>query len=282
MVLSVGIGVMFPRLRAQSDADAKPRPAFEVASVKANKSGQGFIAVRPSPGGRFTITNAPLRVLITLAYRLKDFQVSGGPGWISSDRFDITAKAEGNAKFEEMLPMLQTLLESRFQLKIHRDTKEVPVYALVVSKPGKLHQSEGECPAATGPPPPPEPGKPPGLPCGGIFMFPGRFGGEKISISQLVDSLSRLSGRVVLDKTGLTGRYDVSLEYTPDSAQLKPPPGGPPDAGPPPGLPPLPPIDPNGPSLFTALQEQLGLKLESQKGPVEMLVIDSVQQPSED
>ncbi len=256
---------------------AAPRPAFDVASIKLNKSADPRVMVRPARGGRFTATNIPLQFLITLAYGVKDFQISGAPPWLTSERYDIEAKAEGDPGIETLGPMLQTLLEDRLQFKYHRETKEVPVYALVVAKAGKLHQAEGECgPRASGPPPPPEPGKTPTPPCGGFFMFPGRLGGQKVAITQLIDSLSRFTGRTVLDQTNLTGKYDINLEYTPEQGQFQAPPGGAPN-----GLPPLPPSDPNGPSLFTALQEQLGLKLESQKGPVEILVIDHVERPSE-
>ena len=107
-------------------------------------------------------------------------------------------------------------------------------------------------------------------------MFPGRLSGQKVPITQLVDVLSRFTDRIVVDKTNLTGKYDIDLQYTPEQGQSLAPPGGSP-----PGMPALPPIDPNGPSLFTALQEQLGLKLESQKGPVEMIVVDHIERPSE-
>jgi uncharacterized protein (TIGR03435 family) len=255
---------------------ATPRPEFEVASIKLNKSA-GFGGILNTVHGRFTATNVPLQVLITLAYRIKEFQVSGAPDWLTSERYDIEAKAEGDLAFQAALPMLQTLLEDRLQLKFHRETKELPIYALVVAKAGKLHEAEGECgPRPSTPPPPPEPGKLPTAPCGGFFGFPGHLSGQKVAIPQLLDSISRLTSRVVLNKTNLTGKYDINLEYTPEQGQFQAPPGGAP-----PGLPPLPQPDPNGPSLFTALQEQLGLKLESQKGPVEMLVIEHVERPSE-
>ncbi len=257
-----------------------PRPEFDVASIKLNKSGDRFIMIRPSPGGRLTVTNAPLKELITLAYRLKDFQLSGAPPWLASERYDIEAKAEGNPPFDQMLPMLQKLLEDRLQLKFHHETKEMQVYALEVAKAGKLHQVEGECgPPPQGPPPLPEPGKPLPKPCGGFFMFQGHITGQKVPIAQFLDILSRFTGRIVVDKTDLSGKYDIDLQYTPDPGQF---PGGPlpplPGGGPGPALPP---VDPNGPSLFTALQEQLGLKLESQKAPVDIMVVDHVEHPSE-
>ncbi|MGA2877372.1 MAG: TIGR03435 family protein [Bryobacteraceae bacterium] len=256
---------------------AAPRPEFEVASIKPNKSADRRIMILPPRGGRFTATGVTMQLLIALAYRIKDFQISGAPSWLNSERYDIEAKAEGNPAIEALGPMLQTLLEDRLQFKFHRETKDLPVYALVVAKAGKLHEAEGECgPRPDGPPPPPEPGKLPTAPCGGFFVFPGHLSGQKVAIMQLLDPLSRFTGRNVLDKTNLTGKYDIDLQYTPEQGQFPVLPGGAP-----PGLPPLPSIDPNGPSLFTALQEQLGLKLESQKAPVEMIVIDRVERPSE-
>lgn len=253
---------------------AAPRPEFEVASIKLNKSaGPGLI--RAVPGGRFIATNVPLQFVLTVAYRIKDFQLSGAPAWLMAERYDIETKAEGNPSMDAMLPMLQTMLEDRLQLKFHHETKELPVYALVASKAGKLHEAEGECgPMPSGPPPPPEPGKLP-RPCGGFFRVPGHVAGQKVSMAQLADVLSSFAGRVVLDKTSLTGKYEIALDYTPEQGQFQAAPGGAP-----PGVPQLPAIDPNGPSLFTALQDQLGLKLESQKGPVEILVIDHVERPS--
>jgi uncharacterized protein (TIGR03435 family) len=117
-----------------------PRPEFEVASIKLNKSADGRIMVMPA-GGRSTATNIPLQFLIENAYRIKDFQLSGAPSWLLSERYDIEAKAEGTPGYDAMLPMLQKLLEDRLQLKFHRETKELPIYALVVAKTGKIHAS---------------------------------------------------------------------------------------------------------------------------------------------
>ena len=173
--------------------------------------------------------------------------------------------------------MLKPLLESRLNLKFHFETKELPVYSLEVTKPGKLIEAEGVCgPTADGLP---DPAKLPNGPCGFLFLLPGHVMGQKVAISRFVEALSRLTDRVVLDHTGLSGKYDVSLAYTPERAQFLVSPGiaAP---GPPPEIPPLPLVDPNGPSLFTALQEQLGLKLESRTGHVEIIVIDHVERPS--
>jgi bla regulator protein blaR1 len=242
----------------------RAQPArFEVASIKRNTSSELPMRIGPIGRGSFMATNITLRELITMAYGLRDFQLSGAPGWLASERYDVSAKAATRAGREELTTMLQPLLEDRLRLKFHRESKEMPVYALTVAKPGKLMAAEGEC----------GPDDPLRGPCGFLFILPGHLMGQKAAISRLVDALSRLTDRVVVDRTGLAGAYDIKLQYTPDVA---PPPG----AGDGPGMPTLPPVDPNGPSLFTALQEQLGLKLESQKGAVSILIIDHVDRPA--
>ncbi len=280
IAVPIGIGLMnAPTGQAQSQAATTPRLQFEVASVKPAAPDQHGTFIHASPGGRLDIHNMPLKELIVLAWRIQPFQVSGGPSWIESAHYDISAKSEGNPQQGENFLMVQSLLTDRFQLKIHHETKELPVYALVVAnKDGKLgpqltESKEGSCTQfdPSKPPPPPEPGKPPALGCGGMWMGPDRITAVGIPISQLSPVLSRILGRTVVDKTGLTGNYDVKAQWTPDQSQLQ-------------ALPadePVPQFDPNGPSIFTALQEQLGLKLESQKGPVEILVIDHVEKPSE-
>jgi len=250
---------------------AAPRPEFEVASVKLNKSGE-LPLIRALHGGRFTLINLPMQYVITMAYHIRDVQLAGAPAWFTSERYDVDARAEGSPSFPAMLGMLQALLEDRLQLKFHHGTKELPVYLLAIGKPGKLRKVEGDCESSGEPP---DPTKLRNGPCGFLFILPGHILGQKATISQL-DALSLNSGRVVFDKTNLAGKYDIRLEYTPELPQFQGPPGGAP-----PGAPPLPPIDPNGPSLFTAVQEQLGLKLESQRGPVETMAIDHIERPSD-
>jgi uncharacterized protein (TIGR03435 family) len=261
-------------------AQTDPRPEFEVASIKPAAPDARGMWIRTMPGGRVTITNMTLKELIVIAYRIQPFQISGGPAWLDSIHYDISAKPENPPKDGELPLMIQALLADRFQLTIRRETKELPIYALVVAKkdgklgPGLTESKEGGCtvPDPTKPPPPPEPGKPRTLGCGGMMMSPRGLTATSVPLSNLAPSLSRLLGRTVIDKTGLTEKFDIHLEWTPDESlamQL------PPDAPKPP------PSDSAGPSLFTALQEQLGLKLESQKGPVEIFVIERVEKPSE-
>jgi uncharacterized protein (TIGR03435 family) len=279
------------RVRAQSP-QASPAPAFEVASIKLNNSGDGRVMMQQQPGGRFTATNISLRLLIRNAYQLQDFQIVGAPSWINSERYDIVAKAEDGTPPET--PSLDRTGPNRTQLMIRRCSRavpagrarrnaELPIYALVVARSdGKLgpdlKTSEVDCNAVfaaargRGMPPPPPPGPPQAgeRPQCGIRIGMGNLAMGGAPLPQFANSLAMFVGRTVQDKTGLTGNYDVTLTWTPDQMPQRPP-----------GAAEPPPADPNGPSIFTALQEQLGLKLDSQKGPVSVLVIDRVERPKE-
>lgn len=274
-----------PQVRAQStQTTGAPLPSFEVASIKPNRSGdvRFFISMAP---GRFTATGMTTKFLITFAYDVKEFQVSGGPSWINSERYDIDAKEEDSLveelqklppdqRGEQIRLRAQSLLADRFKLTLHRETKELPVYALVVGKNGpKLQEAK---PGDT------YPNGMKGLDGrahGGMMrMGRGQLTGQAIPLASLATMLSQQLGRTVVDKTGLKGNYDFTLQWTPDQSQpamLMGPEGGKP------GTDNAPPPESSGPSIFTAIQEQLGLKLESQKGPVEFLVIDHVEKPSE-
>ena len=257
-------------------AQPSVRPQFEVASIKLAPPDAFGMWIRPIAGGT-TMTNMTLKELIVIAYRIQPFQVSGGPAWLDSARFDISAKSEGPRKPGEIPLMLQALLEDRFKLAMHRDTKELPIYALVLAKkdhtlgPRLTESKEGSCTEddPSKPPPPPEPGKPSTLGCGGVMTGPRQLTAASVPLARLISALERRIGRTIVDKTGLTGNFDIVLQWTPDEnelavlALLLPPDEPRPSAS-----------DSTGPSIFTALQEQLGLKLESQKGPVEILVID--------
>lgn len=256
------------------------QPRFEVASIKPAAPDAKGMYIRNAPGGRVNVTNMTLKELVVMAYRIQPFQIAGGPSWFDSAHFDMSAKAEENAKPGEMPLMLQALLADRFQLVLQKDTKEMPVYALVLArKDGKLgpkltEKKEGGCetfdPAK--PPAPVEPGAPRRRYCGNMMMSPRSLNGVGIPVSNMVPMLARMLGRTVIDKTGLTAKYDISMEWAPDDAQL---------AAMGPDAPRPAPSDTPGPSIYTALQEQLGLKLESQKGPVEVFTVVKAEKPSE-
>jgi uncharacterized protein (TIGR03435 family) len=296
LAAAVFAGVLFvPRsvILAQAPVPTPtPAPSFEVAAVKANKSGAPMIRFGMQPGGRFTAENAPVRELLRFAFQIQPYQIEGAPGWVTSDRFDVTAKAEGDVapttpgQAGPIQFMMRGLLAERFGLIYHIETKEAPVFALTLAhadgKLGpKLTQSTADCAAlfgrrggGPGGAPPPPPGFGEKMQCG-MRIGPGTIAAGATPVSQLANFLSQQLGRTVLDKTGLTGNYDFEVTYTPDQ-----PPNL--NGGPlPPGVQ-LPPIDPNGPSLSTAIQEQLGLKLDSQRGPVTTFVIDKISQPTPD
>jgi len=261
-------------------------PSFEVASVKQNTSGDSRTRMQTQPGGRLIVTNARLKDLIAAAFGMADPQslidarILGGPEWIGSERYDINAKA--NTEFKpspdgparELLLMIRSLLEERFKLKARREPRELPIYELVVAREDRrlgpeMRKSAADCDAAiaAGIPPPRQPGEPP--PCG-LMGGPARTIAGGATMTQLAANLSVRLERMVFDKTGLAGRFAFNLAWTPDRIPTEAPPPG------------IPPIDPNGPSLFTALQEQLGLKLQPARGPVDVLVIDRVERPTED
>jgi len=270
---------------------------FEVASVKENRLDDRRITFGLQPGGRFTATGVSLRELVRFAYGVQPFQIEGGPAWIDTVRFDVLAKAPEGAAIINAGPgevgtmnlMMRSLLATRFKLTVERALKDAPVYDLVIARADRrlgpnLKAAATDCAAlfaarrGGGPPPPlPQPGQP--MDCG-MMMAPNRLQAGGTRIGQLAQILSQRVGRIVNDKTGLEGNYDFTLEFTPDPGVSGGGPGGP--GEPPPGAPPLPIADPNAPSIFTALQEQLGLKLESRRGPVEMLVIKSVELPTAD
>jgi uncharacterized protein (TIGR03435 family) len=294
MVAGATLSVAWPA--AQAPRAPSAAPAFEVASIKPNNSGDGRIMMQNQPG-RYIATNVTLRLLIRNAYQLQDFQIAGGPSWLNSDHFDINAKVPD--EFRDQPPMrpggapgplqlmIRALLADRFKLAVHNETKDSPIYALILARsdgklgPG-LKKSDVDCAAAFAagrarggpmpPPGPPQPGE--RMPCG-MRIGPGNLMGGGALMPQFANTLGMFAGRVVLDRTGLQGAYDIDLTWTPDQMPPRPP-----------GAPTDPPvqfngvaIDPNGPSLFTAVQEQLGLKLDSQRGPVEVLVIDRAEKP---
>lgn len=283
----------------QAPTPTAPAPAFEVASVKPNRTPRNGAMSMGSPPGRFTATNIPLRMIIQQAYAdvvRAPSQLVGGPEWVDSDRFDVTAKLPDGALPEQTGLMLQSLLADRFKLVVHKETREMQIYALVLARDDgrlgpRLKRTTVDCTAikaerraAPGQGSPAVPAGPPRLDeppvCstrmmgrpdpngGGISLWLGAGGTTMSSLAQLVTSYA---GRIVVDKTGLAGDFDLVLQFAPTGG-LSTNPGG--NA--------VPVAVEESPSLFTALQEQLGLELESQRGPVEYLVIDSVEQPTPD
>jgi bla regulator protein blaR1 len=270
-------------LRTVAAVGQTPAPArlqFEVASIKPHADIDRIMSVRPLPG-RLT-ADATLLVLMQYAYGVQPFQILDGPGWLTSARYEIDARAGATANRDQFFLMLQSLLEDRFQLKTHRETKELPVFTLVSRRGGlKLPApKEGACVDSAADAAvewvgsgrmafpgelPPARGR-----CGSAIVALGPGGalrGGRIAMSELARALSLLLGRTVIDKTGVTAVFDVQLDFVPDETT--------------PGVPPPPPgSGMTGPNLAQALQDQLGLRLESAKGPVEVIVVDRAERPA--
>ena len=242
-------------------AAKQPGPAFDVSSVKRNTSGCGEGSIGPRPSG-YTMTNIPLRLLIVRAYELRSFQVAGGSSWIDGECYDLDARAPEGTPPREVYPMLRTLLAERFKLVAHIEKREQPVYALVTARAdgrlgprlkastlnctGQLNQDD-RCDMS-----------------GSFLGSSGTLKGVGQPLSALATHLSTAVDRIVQDRTELAGGFDFELAWSGNG--LKPAPGAPSDL----------------PSMFTALQEQLGLKMEPSRGAVETLVIDSVERPIPD
>ena len=254
---------------------AQTPPAFEVASVKPNKSGTTQANVGMPPNG-VNFVNLPLRGIIQLAYGINQpSKLFGVPDWAVTERYDISARAAGPITQEERRLMLQALLADRLKLVARRETREVSVLALMLArndgKPGKnLVESKGCIAPGSAAAKEPAPAGVETRICGPKNGGAGRLVLVGTPMQQFTSLLALILGRTVIDRTGLTGSYDIDLAYTPE----QPIPAGINIPGPP--------ADPNGPSIYTAVREQLGLKLESQRDREEVLVIDHVErQPSE-
>ena len=254
-------------------ARAQPAPKFEVATIKsADPNAQGEFIRIPSPG-RLNVTNMSLLKLIRFAYSEglgTDLEITGGPNWLDRDRFDVEAKAEGPATPNDLRQMMRTLLAERFALKSHSETKEVNVYALVLARAdGKLGPKvqpwDGKCNGRE--PPPAQPNSTRVLRCAALFRPPGMVleGASMAVLAEMLSTPPPNLGRLVVDRTGLTGEFNLQLEF-----QFLPPNLN--------GQ--VLPDDPLAPSLFTALQEQLGLKLQSARGNTDVLVVDQAEKPT--
>jgi len=233
-------------------------PSFEVATVKPGNPADHNRMFGLRPGGSFFAINVTVKELILFAYDIKDQQLSGGPSWVDSATWEVVGKPEAAAKPDQTRLMLRTLLADRFKLVLRRESKELSVYNLVTGKNGpKMTGSKAGADGRRN-----------------IRIGRGQIEGQQVSMAALADMLSRLSGRPVLNQTGLAGTYDLKLEWTPDSAESSMMAAGDNPAPPPPA-------DSTGPSLFAAIQEQLGLKLEAQRAPVDVFFVERLEKPSE-
>jgi|KBSMisStaDraftv2_1062788.scaffolds.fasta_scaffold13784_2 uncharacterized protein (TIGR03435 family) len=242
-------------LHGQVQPDQKPL-AFEVASIKRNVTLAEGGSIGMQPGGRFRAVNADLRSIISVMYRtssgarLFPSQIIGLPDWAAAEKYDITAKV-GEAlagrpvqeQFRNMAPMVQSLLADRFELTLHRETREMPIYALVVLRPNVIRPTTTDCRAT--------PDK-----CD-IQSTAGHFAAVALNMNDMLSVLSNAVERVVVNRTGLQGSYDIDIDWAAEPGSDKP-------------------------SIFTAVQEQLGLKLESTRGAVDVVVIDHVERPTPD
>jgi uncharacterized protein (TIGR03435 family) len=234
-VLSLLTGA-FGQITGQIIAQTEPR--FEVASIKPSPPDAGGTTVYNPTRERFAADSITTRTLIAFAWDVRVFQVSGGPGWLDSQRYDVVAKPEGDAAVERIRRMVRTLLAERFQLQVHHAEKEMPVFTLEIAKGGSKIRaaSPGDGPDIRGP--------------------KGHLTTRRITAEMLARILANELDRPVVDRTGIEGTFDADLEWTPEQNS-----------------------DP-GPSIFTAIQEQLGLKLEAERAPVDVLIVDRVERPS--
>jgi uncharacterized protein (TIGR03435 family) len=281
-------------LPAPSGPPVDPNTRYEVVAIKAG-GGDGGVALRYTPG-HFDATNMPLGILLRQALQKSDYQIVSLPGWIDSERYSIRATASDSIPASANPTMLLNLLKDRFQLAIHAETRELPVFNLIVARADRrlgpdLKSTSPECQAIIaegnaaakaaagrgGPTPFPPLGDPNGPPpCGLQRMAPGAAAGSGRTVADFAAYLADLVSRPVIDKTELAGMYDFMLRFAPDSAGS-------------PGVVRLlspgataPAVDPDAPSLAAALQEQLGLKLEAARGPVDVVVIDKIERPTLD
>jgi uncharacterized protein (TIGR03435 family) len=249
-----------PTIHAQSASAAARKPAFDVVSIRPNESGDHFWSQSPLQNkvGRYRATNATLSALISDYFGLKnESQIVGGPRWLGTERFDIQAQVDGEPSRQELIRMVQSLMEDRFQLRFHRDSRETPVYVLLAPKNGLTFGShlakadDRECPTV--------PSNDSG--CRKVVSVPRGMLMEHVNSASVAQTLSSMLRQVVVDETGLTGRYDIKLDY-----DLTPP-----DTGT---------AIPFGDLVVGALRTQTGLRLETQKRLLDVLVIDHVEMPS--
>ena len=268
LVVAASMTFVVPLLRAQTDRTNPQRLTFDVTSVKPNTSGEQGGSSRAQPG-RYLGINVTLKRVMGLAYRpVQEFV--GGPAWINTERFDVEGRVEGTPTQDQMLEMLRSLLAERFSLVIHRETRQMPAYALTLARgDGRLGpelKSVAPCASpSTAPDPQLQERGQERRRCGGFSVGNGAMNGSGVTMTQLAAELpSATEGRYVVDRTGLSGAFDVRLMWNADALG--------PNAS----------ASNNAASIFAAIQEQLGLKLEAIQAPIEVIVIDRVDRPAAD
>ena len=246
---------------------AQAEPSFDVASLKRNTSLSEYGGGGPRPGGRYRLTNVSARSVIGIAWNIPTNRILGGPGWIAVERYDLDATMKEDASFDETRAMLRSLLRDRFSLAAHIEQRDLPVYFLTQARPGgefgpSLERSTFDCndPAARKQAAAALAARPGRMLCG-FTDGGGALDGGGLTMQTLAQILTGPSGRQVLDRTGLTGSYNVALKWTLALADVAPP--------------------ADAVSIFTAVQEQLGLKLESATAPLDVVVIDRIERPTE-
>ena len=287
-------GIVVPTVRAQQVGvlNAPPAggpasagsPAFDVTSVKPNNSGSGRISIMPGVNGGFQAENVTLGMMIRMSNQLQDNQIVGGPKWLFEDRFDMIGAGTAPGRDGTPMEKFRTLLVDRFKLVTHREQREQPMFSLVLArKDGKLGDKMTVSTVDCTPQGPNGRGRGPQplalgeRPKCGAMIGPGRLLAGGQTMAAFATQLSRFVGGIVVDKTGLTGTYDLELSYAPDGGisgfgrDLPPQQGAPPPA-----------VNSDAPSIFSALQEQIGLKLEAGKGTIDVLVVDSAEHPAAD
>jgi uncharacterized protein (TIGR03435 family) len=236
-------------------------PAFEVASIRENKSGLAAGSSTGRPGGSYNVTNMTLRSLIWVAYGIPSQRIIGGPDWVDSTHFDVAAKAAGDPRPEEVREMIKSLMRERFKLVAREEKRDLPVYALVIARKDgvlgpRMRANPLDCAdAAALKKARAEASADSIRPCELRFM-PSRLRLGTATVASMLDNLAEIAGRPVVDRTGLSGTYDIDLQWAPT-----------PDA--------------DGVSIFTAIQEQLGLRLEPSTAPLDVVIIESAQRPTE-
>jgi uncharacterized protein (TIGR03435 family) len=239
--------------------------AFEAASIRQSRSAASEGDVLFLPGGGFNAQNETVLELIRQAYNIEPFRMAGGPDWIRTDRYDIRARAAANVTVDETRLMLRNLLEERFQLRARMELREMPIFELVLSQRGRmsgpqLHPASAETCVDRGPQPINVPRD--ALPsCGRLLTNPGRMSGRRVPLDLLATRLSSIVGRTVVNRTDRAGMFDVDLSWAPESGSIA--------------------LQQERPGIFTALDEQLGLRLEPSQAPVDVLAIERIERPTQ-